>query len=196
MVGIYKIVSPSNKIYIGKTTNFIKRKKHYENMFCKKQPKLYNSLSKYKFNNHVFELIEECNLNQLNEREIYWKQYYVALKGWNDMLFCEIYDNGGGPKSEETKQKMSNAKKGISRSTETKQKMSKPKSKEHKYNISLSKIGKKKKGKFIIQYDLQGNFIREYDSYTSAKNVTKINGINNVVRGMAKTAGGYLWAYK
>lgn len=48
----------------------------------------------------------------------------------------------------------------------------------------------------ILQFDLQGNFIKEYDSYTSAKNTTKINGINNAVKGTVKTAGGYLWTYK
>jgi len=65
---------------------------------------------------------------------------------------------------------------------------------------------RKKKGKLgkpnilsrkpILQFDLQGNFIKEYDSYTSAKNTTKINGINNAVKGTVKTAGGYLWTYK
>ncbi len=69
-------------------------------------PKLYNSLKKYGFENHKFEVIEECNLEQLNEKETYWKQVYIDEYGWEKALFCGLYDNGGGPRSEETKIKI------------------------------------------------------------------------------------------
>ena len=197
-IGIYKIVSPTNKIYIGQSTNIYLRRKYYNRLSCKKQPKLYNSLLKYTFENHIFELIEECLLEQLNEREIYWKQYYLNQLGWENVLFCELYDRGGGPKSEETKKLMSKAKIGICRNEETKLKLKKPKSKNHIDNIIKSKLGKPNflSRKPVLQYDLQNNFIKEYDSYTSAKNTTKINGINNVVKGISKTAGGFKWKYK
>ena len=53
---IYKITSPSNKIYIGQTVNIIKRKSYYKKGDCKAQPKLYSSFKKYGWDNHLFEL--------------------------------------------------------------------------------------------------------------------------------------------
>ena len=72
MIGIYKIQSPVGKIYIGQSTDIKKRWEYYKRLACKKQPKLYNSLNKYGSDNHIFEVIEECNIDQLDEREIYW----------------------------------------------------------------------------------------------------------------------------
>ena len=47
-IGIYKIVSPSEKIYIGQSINIEKRwEKNYKTLKCKTQTKLYNSLKKY-----------------------------------------------------------------------------------------------------------------------------------------------------
>lgn len=216
MVGIYKITSPSGRIYIGQSININDRWKYYKRISkFNMGPKLYNSLSKYGSENHLYEVIEECNIEQLNEQEIHWKQHYIDKFGWGNMLFCEVYDRGVGPRSEETKQKISStnkgkkfnkehkdklskAKKDKKRSEEIKIKLSKPKSSQHVYNISRSKLGKPNvlSRKPILQYDKQGNFIKEYDSYTSVKNITKINGINNVVNGTTNTAGGYLWTYK
>lgn len=75
MIGIYKITSPNNRIYIGQSWNIEKRFKNYEILDCKGQPKLYNSLKKYGPKNHKFEIIKEfaTNINQeildLNEIE-------------------------------------------------------------------------------------------------------------------------------
>lgn len=133
IVGIYKIISPSGKIYIGQSTNIEKRWNVYRKIQCKKQIKLFNSLKKYGSENHIFEIIEECIIEQLNEREVYWKQHYIDILSWNNVLFCEIYDNSTGSKSDETKQKISTSLIGIKRSDETKQKMSN--SKKEKYLI-------------------------------------------------------------
>jgi group I intron endonuclease len=56
---IYKILSPSNKVYIGQTWNYKKRMSGYKNISCKRQPKLYNSLLKYSVDNHSFTIIYE-----------------------------------------------------------------------------------------------------------------------------------------
>lgn len=216
MIGIYKIISPSGRIYIGQSININNRWNYYKRISkFNMGPKLYNSLIKYGSKNHIFEIIEECSLEQLNEREIYWKKYYLDKLGWENVLFCELYDRGGGPRnevtknkislankgkkfSEEHKSKLSKAKKNKKRSEDIKIKLNKPKTPQHIYNMSKSKLGKPNilSRKPILQFDLQGNFIKEYDSYTSAKNTTKINGINNAVKGTVKTAGGYLWTYK
>ena len=125
-MGIYKITSPSNKIYVGQSINIEKRFKQYKRLDCKKQPKIYNSLVKHGVELHQFEIIEKCKLNELNKREQYWKQYYNTI---NEGLNCELFDIGQGYRSDEVKIKISNSLKG------------KPKSQEHCLNLSKSKIG-------------------------------------------------------
>ena len=109
MVGIYKITSPKGKVYIGQSTNIYNRFKHYKNLDCKGQPKLFNSLKKYDPNNHIFEIIEKCSIELLNEREIYWGNKFNVLgdKGLN----CK-YLGEGGTHTNETKTKISKANKG------------------------------------------------------------------------------------
>lgn len=48
----------------------------------------------------------------------------------------------------------------------------------------------------VIQIDLNGNLIKEWDSATTASNILKINRITSCCRGERKTAGGYKWIYK
>jgi group I intron endonuclease len=148
MIGIYKITSPTSRIYIGQSINIENRKYAYSigNNNLKRQPKIYNSIKKHGIENHTFEILEECTIGQLNERETYWKQHYLEQSdnNWSKVLFCGLHDNGGGPKSEETKQKISNSLSGIKRTEETKNKLSlslkgKNKTDNHKNNISNSK---------------------------------------------------------
>ena len=77
MIGIYKIISPTNKPYIGQSINIKKRFGQYKRFDCKNQNKLYNSLVKYGWDAHKKDILEECSIEQLNERETYWKQYYL-----------------------------------------------------------------------------------------------------------------------
>ena len=103
---IYKITSPSGRIYIGQTINLKTRINNYKNLKCKKQIKLYNSIIKYGWNNHNLEIIEEvlC-LNDkflLNFLEAYWINVYNSFKKG---LNCTIGGDGtmGHKHSEETK---------------------------------------------------------------------------------------------
>lgn len=134
MIGIYKITNPKGKIYIGQSTNIKERFRKYNKLSNKRQVKLFNSFQKYGINNHKFEIIEECNIEQLNEREIYWGNYYDVLSenGLNLRL-----GNGRGSCSEITKSKISKSLKG------------QKKSKKHCLNLSISKIGipSKRKGR-------------------------------------------------
>jgi len=56
---IYKITSPSERIYIGQSWNWIKRKSVYKRLACREQVLLYNSLIKYGFEQHKVEIINE-----------------------------------------------------------------------------------------------------------------------------------------
>jgi group I intron endonuclease len=112
MIGIYKITSPSGKIYIGQTTNFTKRNNYYKNGAKQYQVRIHNSLQKYGYDAHTIEFIEECLVENLNERERYWQDFYDVIgdNGLNCRL-TETKDKSGFI-SEESKAKMSEARKG------------------------------------------------------------------------------------
>jgi group I intron endonuclease len=201
-IGIYKIESPNGKVYIGQTTNWDVRQKHYKNRSAERQPKLYNSIKKYKWENFEKELFEECSFEQLNEREIFWKKYYIDLLGWKNMLFCGIYDTGGGPKSEETKTKMSISHLNKKASIETRNKISKSKLGTHhseitKLNMSISRIGKTN-SKCALQYSLNGELIKEWVNGRQASKSLNIcfASLNKALLGKNKTSGGFIWKYK
>lgn len=91
IIGIYKITSPSKRVYIGQSVDIHKRFRNYNTLHnCKGQFRLYNSFLKYGAINHKFEIIEICNLNRLNIQERYWQDYYDVLskKGLN----CRLTD--------------------------------------------------------------------------------------------------------
>lgn len=88
MVGIYKLVNPNGKIYIGQSINIEKRQYQY-NIMSRTSigPKLFNSLDKYGYNNHQFNIIEECNIHELDEKELYWKICCIVDLGWEIVYF-------------------------------------------------------------------------------------------------------------
>ena len=49
--------------------------------------------------------------------------------------------------------------------------------------------------KKIIQYDLNNNFIKEWNSLTEASNTLNISigNISSVINGKRNQAGGYIW---
>lgn len=145
MIGIYKITSPSGKIYIGQSRNINTRFNRYKNLHCSEQPKIYRSLIKYGYINHNFEIIEECLFEELNIKERYWQDYYdvIGINGLN----CVLTETDELPqiRSEESRLKIVNSLTGKKRTLEQRKKMSesaKNMSDQHKLNISLAKKGK------------------------------------------------------
>lgn len=122
MIGIYKITSPSGKIYIGKSIDVKKRIEYYKRGHCKSQTKLYRSLVKYGYDNHKFEIIEECLEVEIDEREIFWISFFDCF---NTKHGLNLQAGGqGGRASDETKIKISLSNTGKKRSEETKLKIS------------------------------------------------------------------------
>jgi group I intron endonuclease len=201
MIGIYKITSPTGKIYIGKSINLDRRKKEYTyDSKHKAQHKLNNSIKKYGWENHLFEIIEICDEYNLNSKEIYWISFYNSVEEGLNLM----YGGQGGRHSQEVKKKKSKSMTGKKASLETKQKMSQSKKGHPMYNNEWKEKMKQKtwvsgtSSKPIIQFDLDGNFIKEYVSCAEAKkalNTTSVS-INNVLTGISKTAHGYKWKYK
>jgi group I intron endonuclease len=107
MKGIYKITSPSNKIYIGQSHNIEKRKSNYKRLVCKAQPKIYNSLKKYGFDNHQFEIIHELP-NDVEQIILdNYEEFYIELYKNTNTNMLNLKDGGSrGKHSEETKAKM------------------------------------------------------------------------------------------
>ena len=79
-IGIYKITSPNNKVYIGQSVDIERRFNEYKNKTTHTQPKLLNSLQKYGISNHIFSIIEICVIFDLNTRERYWQEYIMYWK--------------------------------------------------------------------------------------------------------------------
>ena len=94
MIGIYKITNPTNKVYIGQSINIERRFKNYKSISqTRGQVMLHNSFKKHGVNNHTFEIIEECIVESLNERERYWQEFYNVLEGGLNCLLTDTKDS-------------------------------------------------------------------------------------------------------
>ena len=77
--GIYKITSPTGRIYIGQSKDIKNRWSSYRTRECPKQILLNRSFKKHGVHNHIFEIIEECTTDDLNCRERFWQEFYDVL---------------------------------------------------------------------------------------------------------------------
>ena len=76
MIGIYKYTNKLNgKIYIGRSVNITRRRWEHLN-----SPSPYSyfdqTLNKLGEQAFDFEIVEECNANELKDREKYWIKFY------------------------------------------------------------------------------------------------------------------------
>jgi len=129
MIGIYKITSPSGKIYIGQSVNIEERWKCHKLDIKYKHIKsrLKNSFIKHGFENHTFEILEECDVNLLNERERFYQDEYDVLKENGLNLKLTETEDRNGFYSQELRDKLSESQK--------------------KYNLSLTEEEKVTKNK-------------------------------------------------
>lgn len=126
---IYRITNNiNNKIYVGKTNNLKRRIKEYRNKTNKplKPEAKYEimiAMKKYGFKNFTFDILEKCDINLLDEREIYWID---KLDSRNPLIGYNKKTGGiGGTMPEDTHLKMSMSSMGFKHSEEHKEKMSK-----------------------------------------------------------------------
>lgn len=141
MIGIYKITSPSGKVYIGQSRDIKKRWSSHRR--SGRTTKLYSSFRKYGVKYHKFEVIhelKECDASQDEMDRL--EQYYMDLYREHGFELLNLQEAGrSAVPSEETRRKMSEAQKGKKVSEETKRKLSKINSgKNHpKYGTKHSK---------------------------------------------------------
>ena len=151
MIGIYKITNTENgKCYIGQSRDIEARwQKHLSAYKSSPDWELYRAFKKYGISKFTFEIVEECAIEELNEREIYWIAQYDSFNNGYNMTLGGEACNGTNDKA-------------------------------------------------VYQYDLSGQFVKEYKSAHEAarENNIQFTNICKVCRGERKTAGGFGWSYE
>ena len=253
--------SPSGKSYIGQSVDLTKRKNRFiNNQYDKSQKKLKYALNKYNISAWKYQVLEYCEIDRLDEREIYYiKLYDTFIHGYNmtkggmgtlghkmteegkeknrrkqkERIHTELerqkrseslkraYKDGRKKantntlhlQTKEVRDKIAKSLTGRTLSEETKQKISDA----HKGKIPWNKgipISKEQREKLkqvdrsaisgannyhakkVIQFDINRNFIKEWDCIMNAKRKYGSIHIEDVCQGKRKTAGGFIWEYK
>ena len=205
MVKIYVLEKNCIPFYIGKAKNTIRRKHSHARTYG------------LDIQLHIIDEVEDWK---------FWECYWIEqFKQWGFKL--ENKNNGGGGPSsytEEQKQKMRGPRPGtgekISKTLkernhsqyyteEIKNKISqgtkgKPKPFSDTHKISMG-IAKRKQAKTVLQCDLEGNIVKEWESKGQAASWIKeqtgktsnlTSQIKDCILGRQKTAFGYKWKYK
>ena len=213
---VYIITSQTGKSYIGQTTRAIeKRFEEHEKGQSTSCRGIYGAINKYGWKNFEIDWYE-CPDDELNKHE----KWMVNLMGTLSPGGYNLREGGGnrGKLSEETKQKISEARLGEkhpmygkSPSEGTKQKLSDAQlgEKSHMYGKPVSEETRRKhsesiKGdkhhnsKRVYQYALDGTFVESFGSTDEAgRSLDKENGSNigKCARGKLTTAYKFKWAY-
>lgn len=212
-IGIYKITSPSNKVYIGQSRNIERRRKEYSQKGCPKQRKLFSSLVKYGWDTHKFEVLmnvsENVPQNIFDDIEQAYMDFY-RNSGYELMNIKEGGSNG--PHSEETRKRMSLKKIGrkLSESTLKKHRERMLGKNNPFYNKKHSEETRKKmrdnhhklaggthpNAVKALQFTKSGELIKEWESIADAVRSTHISNISACCSGVKKSAGNFIWRYK
>lgn len=209
--GIYKIENLINaKKYIGQSVNIYKRWKQHKYVAFRKESEeyekpLYRSIRKYGIENFSFEILELCEPELLNDREIYWIDYYDSYnneKGYNLTIggnqTIKIDIQGLKDKWDEgyTVGEL------IKEFGYNKQTISKYLNGYSDYNRvnsqrrSALKARYKKIEKRIVQYTMDGIEVKRWSSISQIKRELKIYGVSNCLRGEYYSSGGFRWGYE
>lgn len=196
--GIYKITSPTKRVYIGQAENIQNRFNQYRFISnSRSQTKLNRSFKKHGIKNHSFEIIEECLLEDLLCRERYWQDFYDVLNGGLNCLLTSCGDEKL-VMSEETKQKISNTKKNTPQ-TEAQKKYNRSKfGRKITKHPEWIKNNSESRKKPIVQYSIDGDFIKDWKSAQDVENELGLSrkAISKNLRGGSKSAYGFIWKYK
>lgn len=179
----------NNKVYVGSGTGHFARKgKHLYKLRnnIHDSPIFQSEWNEFGEINFKFEVIEFVDLDTIdNKEQLYIKeQYWIdtlealnPLKGYNKAPFAGT--NRGTTRSEEARRKMSIAKKGKKFSKEV---------------IAKRVLSQYKK---VYQYDLNGNFIKEFISMQHAALEIKrsYTTISKATDNNTRTAGGFKWKF-
>lgn len=77
MTGIYLIKNKlTEEVYIGQSKNINNRWNNHKRNMGNSKYNLYSDMSYYGLSNFEFSVIEECEIRDLDKREMYWIQKY------------------------------------------------------------------------------------------------------------------------
>lgn len=144
MIGIYAIVSPSGKAYIGSSRRLVfRQRRHFSDMRNNRHENTALQRAWVKYDgNLTWLIVEHCDEQVLIEREQWWIDNCCTL--WRGTYNQRSIAGKAGPLDESTKEKLRAAMIGFRHTEETKQKMRKPKSAEHAAAIGRGHRGMSK----------------------------------------------------
>ena len=210
---IYKITNDINeKVYVGKTTLTIEErfKMHCRDCYKRSEEKrpLYAAMRKYGKEHFKIEKIEECDSNLSSEREQYWIGFYKGFEeGYNATLGGDgkiLYDYNFIEELLREGKTAAQISEQIGCCKDIVYKVAKNNNLSLKRDNELKKQMKASQVK-VAQYELTGEFIQLFDSYSSAAKwlyengkIKKITGgvrshIGEVCNGTRKSAYKYKW---
>lgn len=201
---IYMLTSPSGKVYIGQAKDYEARKKQHIQLSKKQSTLIGRAIAKYGFESFKEDILytqKEYNRKDLNEKETYYIELYNSLNKEVGYNICKGGEGRTGLLSDETKKKMSLAKKGKPsnrKNTLTSEKTRKQMSESHKKPASDYQKQRIAEGLSIPieQYSLSGDLLRRWKSTKEARQTTGVTSIGDVLHGRQKTAGGFIWKYE
>lgn len=99
VIGIYRITNlANNKIYIGQSIDIEKRvKDHFYKAFSVKDSSypsaIHNAIRKYGKESFVYDVLEECSMDELDSKERYYIDLYNSLSpnGYNMLIGGRYY---------------------------------------------------------------------------------------------------------
>ena len=225
--GIYKITNLVNgKVYIGQSQDIYKRWYEHkkESRKNRKDIALYCAFAKYGIGNFSFEIIEECPLEVLDEKEMLYIKKYNSYVDWENTngynmtiggALCHThvgnddqgvrvyqYDKNGNFVAEYRNMNKAAKSVGLKSATSIYQAI---KGKflasgyqwRKEYSEKIQKYVRNKNTLRVLQYDKDGNFIKIYNSIEDASKESNCSRslIELCVEGHCKTGKGFIWKY-
>lgn len=210
---IYKITNLINqKGYIGKTIATVQERfrQHLSdaNKERNKNRPLYRAINKYGPENFVVETLESCSNEILNEREIYWIDFYQTYQnGYNATLGGDGLSYIDYKEVVETYRKYQNCRKTAEVLGIHQDSVSNILKAENEPILDSTTVVKQSLGKKVGMYSLEGEFILEFQTlrdgarylidhgYSNSSIGTSRTHISEVCRGKRKTTGGFTWKF-
>ena len=178
----------------------------------RQQKRFYNAIKCYGFEG-FYHLVLESGLTK--EQAEAKEQEYIRKYKSNDLNYGYNIENGGhvNKYTDEQRKRMSAAHLGHTHSEKTKEKMSiAHKGQSSKWligrkasDVARAKMSVRRKGvqnvrsKKVYQYDLNGNFVAEYEYMDLVKDALGLNSTSHISRcclGQRKKAHGFMWSYE
>lgn len=197
----------NDKVYIGKTTRDIQtRWKEHLRHYGQGKTILQKAMIKYKIENFYIEEIEECPDEKIDEREQFWVSYFDSFQNGYNLtsggensftktnkmkLVMELWNNGLTINKivKETKLNVETVRAYLHKNNVTSKQI------KERANIATGKYHSKK----VLQYDLDNNFIKEWNSMSEIERELGIRhqNISDACRKKKNHIfGNYIWRCK